>query len=161
PIKLGEEVTVVPTGTTPGAQQVVVDTQNNGVDAQGNPFFYLKFKNTSGKKNYVVVGTVPEMRFYGTQPQLTDVARQDRLDSAIPGAKALGPSRFNSTRAAKFSYPATNMYQTETTFSVSTKNPYTGTTGGSTVLALNPHQYQPLTLGPDLTKVSKQEVVWN
>jgi hypothetical protein len=30
-----------------------------------------------------------------------------------------------------------------------------------TVLALQPHQYQPITLGPDYTKANKPQVVWN
>ena len=39
-------------------------TENNGTDAQGNPYFYLEFKNTS--KNWFVVGSVPIMHYYHT-----------------------------------------------------------------------------------------------
>jgi hypothetical protein len=141
---------------------------NNGTDTQGNPFFYLKFKNPTGK-NWFVVGKVPEMRYYGVTPDGEPL----RQKQAVKWAQAMGQYAFNFMTGSKVSYSVKNMNKTETSYSATLVNPYTelpasarplnaaGMTNKGTVLALQPHQYQPITLGPDYTKTNKASVVWN
>ena len=142
-------------------------TQNNGTDAQGNPYFYLQFNNTG--KNYFVIGSVPVMRYYHTGVQLD--AEPTRIEAAKEWANVMGKYAFNFLTGTKITYAASNMDLVNTTFTNTVKNPYVAAGDSSassmtananeTVMALMPHQYQPLTLGPDLTQKSKPEVVWS
>ncbi|MEO0793670.1 MAG: hypothetical protein AAFX93_00830 [Verrucomicrobiota bacterium] len=145
---------------------------NNGTDAQGNPYFFLKFKEDdptyiATKKNWFVVGQVPVMRYYHT-----DVARDDRaaLDQAAKDwADEMGKYAFNFLTETKVEYSVTNMNRVDSLFDATYANPYEEagatnaaamTADGKSVWALFPHHYQPLTLGPDLTKSSRDQVVW-
>jgi hypothetical protein len=147
-------------------------TGNNGTDAQGNPYFYLEFKNNTGK-NWFVIGSVPPMRYYGIQPDMTASGTNNRTKQAVKWAQQMGQYAFNFVTSSKVEYSVNNMYQTDTKYSVTLTNPFTelpnnvrpanagAMTNKGTILALQPHQYQTLTLGPDYTKPSKTQVKWN
>jgi len=152
--------------------QVGPNGKNAGTDALGNPYFFLEFKNPA--KNWFVVAGIPPMRYYHTQ--LTRDPKPARDAMAAAWANELGKYAFNFLTSSKVGYSVTNMFQTTTNYSFTSKNPYLSanvtdaarmTTPGQTVFALNPHQYQPLTLGPDLTKApagngtTSPQVVWN
>lgn len=140
---------------------------NAGTDAQGNPYFYLEFKNTG--KNWFVVGSVPEMRYYHTGVAQDSAAVRDQ--AARQWADTMGKYAFNFLTRTKIDYSVKNMYESDTTYSAITQNPYVAAGAAnaaqmtanatSTVLTLNPHQYQPITLGPDQTKSARPQVVWN
>ncbi len=149
-----------------------VTAANSGTDAQGNPYFYLKFAeegfNGTGK-NWFVVGQVPVMRYYHT-----DVTRDAKsvLDQAARDwADEMGKYAFNFLTDTDVRYSVTNMYKVTTHFDAAFQNPFveagdataTGMVAddSKTVMTLFPHHYQPYTLGPDLTKASGEEVVWN
>lgn len=142
--------------------------KNNGTDAQGNPYFFLEFLKTG--KNWFVVGLIPEMRYYHTQ--VTQDTSDVRLKAARAWAENMAPYAFNFLTGTKIDYAVTNMKWVTSTYTATMKNPYEAllssprnsgsmTVDNQTVLALNPHQYQPLTLGPDLTKKAKPQVVWS
>jgi len=140
--------------------------KNAGTDAQGNPYFYIEFLNPG--KNWFVVGSVPEMRYYHTQ--VGQDPESGRKAAAMAWANTMGKYAFNFMTQSSIKYSVTNMYQTTTNHTFTLENPYVAakapqaasmTLPGETVLALNPHQYQPITLGPDLTKASQPQVVWN
>ncbi len=152
--------------------QVGPNGKNAGTDALGNPYFFLEFKNPA--KNWFVVAGIPQMRYYHTQ--LTRDPKPARDAMAAAWANELGKYAFNFLTSSKVAYSVSNMFQTTTNFSFTSKNPYLSanvtdaarmTTPAQTVFALNPHQYQPLTLGPDLTKAptgngtTSPQVVWN
>jgi hypothetical protein len=142
-------------------------TANNGTDLQGNPYLYLEFKSPG--KNWFVLGAVPVMSYYHSavpeDPEATRVA------AARAWADQLGPYAFNFLVDTRISYAADNMSSVATTYRALVQNPYVaaGDPSGSsltanttaTVMSLLPHQYQPLTLGPDLTKASRPQVVWS
>lgn len=148
---------------------------NVGTDSQGNPYFFLQFKTfqQGGKpvagKNWFVVGSVPEMRYYGITP---DSAKK-RQDAAVDWAQRMGQYAFNFVTDSKIEYAVNNMYEVKTSYKLTTVNPYTklpaaakpsgagSMTNPGTLVALQPHQYQPITLGPDYTKSNKAPVVWN
>ena len=148
---------------------------NIGTDSQGNPYFFLQFKTflqngepTAGK-NWFVLGSVPEMRYYGVAP---DGATR-RLNAAGDWARRMGRFAFNFVTDSHIDYTVTNMYQVQTAYRLSLTNPYTrlpatarpanarAMTDPGTIVALQPHQYQPITLGPDYTRPNKVQVVWN
>jgi hypothetical protein len=141
---------------------------NNGTDAQGNPFFTLEFIQPRAK-NWFVVANVPPMRYYHTL--VAADSRRIMDQAARDWASTLGQYAFNFPTSTKVSYAVDNMSESLTTFSVGLQNPFTaaGRPGAAgmtanprqTVIALNPHQYQPVNLGPDLTKAERPEVVWN
>jgi len=142
-------------------------SQNNGTDGHGNPYFYLEFKNTG--KNWFVVGSVPVMSYYHTGVTV------DSADAQVAGARSwaeqMGKYAFNFVTDTKISYSSTNMNLVTTTYSNIVRNPFVAagdsTASGmtlnnsATIMALLPHQYQPLTLGPDLTKASRRQVTWD
>lgn len=156
----------------PGGQG---STANNGTDAQGNPYFYLEFRNPG--KNWFVVGEVPAMRYYADQAAVPLDSEDACRKAAIQWAKEMGKYAFNfpangpGSKASQITYSVKNMYQCQTTYSMNLVNPYVaagaenaqGMTAAPdlTVMALLPHQYQPITLGPDLTKASRPQVVWS
>lgn len=151
-------VTLTPQPGAPG--------YNNGLDAQGNPFFYLEFVKPD--KNWFVVANVPSMRYYHTG--ITPDRRSVLDQAARDWASTLGQYAFNFPTSTKVAYTVENMSESRSTFSVELKNPYVaaGASGAGsmtlnpkdTVIALNPHQYQPIKLGPDLTKAAQPEVTW-
>ncbi len=140
---------------------------NSGTDSQGNPFGYLEFANAG--KNWFVVGAIPVMHYYHTGVTV------DGVDLLVPAARAwadeLGKYAFNFLTGTKISYAVTNMDLATTTFATTVANPYVATgapdaaamtaSPTQTVMCLQPHQYQPLTLGPDLTKTARPQVLWN
>jgi Glycosyl hydrolase family 81 C-terminal domain len=139
----------------------------SGTDAQNNPYFYLKFNNPG--KNWFVVGSVPEMRYYNVA-QIKPDPEPILVQAALDWAREMGKYAFNFPTGTKIDYAVTNMYETTTDFEVELENPFAASdaNGGAatsvphkTVMALSPHQYQPLTLGPDYSKVGAPEVVWN
>jgi hypothetical protein len=142
-------------------------TESNGTDAQGNPYFYLEFKNSG--KNWFVVGAVPVMSYYHTG--VTVDSESVRVAGARTWAEEMGKYAFNFVTSTKVTYSADNMYLVTTVYSNILQNPYVAagdataagmtSSGEQTVMALLPHQYQPLTLGPDLTHANKPEVVWS
>ncbi len=154
-------------------------TANNGTDADGNPYFYLQFK--SAAKNWFVVGAVPAMRYYNTDPQSGGIAEDsetDRVAAAKAWAEEMAKYAFNFSTGTAITYAVKNIYRTETTYAVNLTNPFLAknpgdtvaekmTTARRTVLAVPPHSYQPITLGPDLTKkpvppaTTPPQVVWN
>ncbi|GHB95792.1 hypothetical protein [Cerasicoccus arenae] len=152
----------------------VDSADNNGTDAQGNPYFFLKFDTSDPTyqktgKGWFVVGQVPVMRYYHT-----DVPRDDRSlwdNAAKAWADEMGKYAFNFLTDTRIDYSVQNMNKVTTEFHATFGNPYeaAGAVGGAsmtaaadkTVWALFPHHYQPLTLGPDLTKASQDQVVWN
>ncbi len=154
PVKLG------PPANAPGF--------NNGTDAQGNPFFFLEFVQPRAK-NWFVVANVPPMRYYHTGVPADSRRIMDQ--AARDWASSLGQYAFNFPTSTSIDYTVDNMTESQTTFRVDVRNPYAaagrpaaaGMTADSrqTVIALNPHQYQPITLGPDLTKAARPEVVWS
>lgn len=141
---------------------------NNGTDAQGNPFFYLDFVQPRGK-NWFVVANVPPMRYYHTG--VTADSRRVMDQAARDWANTLGQYAFNFPTSTKVSYAMDNMSESRSTFALGVQNPFAaaGRPGAAamtvnprqSVIALNPHQYQPITLGPDLTKTAQTEIVWN
>ncbi|HEX9047487.1 MAG TPA: hypothetical protein VF988_10710, partial [Verrucomicrobiae bacterium] len=141
--------------------------ENNGTDLQGNPYFYMEFKNSG--KNWFVVGAVPVMSYYHSGVTVDDEAT--RVAGARAWAEQMGKYAFNFVTGTKITYSAENMDLVTTTYTNTLQNPYVaagdptaaGMTANAsqTVMALLPHHYQPLTLGPDLTHASKPEVVWN
>lgn len=142
-------------------------TANNGTDAQGNPYFYLEFNNPG--KNWFVTGSIPVMRYYAEG--VTPDPEAARIQAARDWAQQLGKYAFNFPTSSKISYEVRNMYQSDTTHSLTLTNPFVaaGVSGAAsmtvnpsqTVLGLMPHHYQPLTLGPDLTKAGRTPVVWS
>lgn len=150
--------------------------KNNGVDAQGNIYFFLEFKNPK-QKNFFVVGSVPEMRYYNLAatpaggPAIPEDPLAARDAAATAWATSLGQYAFNFPTNTQISYNVTNMYQSTTNYNVGVQNPYTAlglpnaakmtADTRSTILSLNPHQYQPFNLGPDLSQKSKPTVVWS
>lgn len=145
---------------------------NTGTDSQGNPYFYLEFDQSNAwnktGKNWFVVASVPEMRYYHTG--VTPDSQSARDAAATAWAETMGQYAFNFLTKSTINYSVTNMYQSTTNYNFSVQNPYVAlgapnaakmTVPDMTVLALNPHQYQPITLGPDLTKASQPQVVWN
>ncbi len=143
-----------------------VTDSNSGTDTQGNPYFFLKFNETG--KNWFVVGEVPVMRYYHTG--VTRDSKADRDDAARAWANEMGKYAFNFLGDTAITYDVTNMYKVTTHFDSAYQNPYAvaGAPNASamtvdqdkSVWALMPHQYQPITLGPDLTKGSRDQVVW-
>lgn len=142
--------------------------KSNGTDAQGNPYFFLEFLETG--KNWFVVGQVPEMRYYHST--VTQDPEATRKLAAVNWANTMGKYAFNFPVDTNIKYAVTNMYKATTTYTPVLKNPFVElqnsprnaaamTVKGQTVMALNPHQYQPITLGPDLTKSSQPQVVWS
>ncbi|MCC7373462.1 MAG: hypothetical protein IT581_02315 [Verrucomicrobiales bacterium] len=141
-------------------------TANNGTDLQGNPYFYLEFKNPG--KNWFVVGAVPVMSYYHSG--VAEDSEVTRVAAARSWAEQLGSYAFNFVVDTRISYAADNMASVSTTYRALVQNPYVSAgdpTASSltasttaTVMSLLPHQYQPLTLGPDLTKVGRPQVVW-
>ncbi|MBC2595256.1 hypothetical protein H5P28_13390 [Ruficoccus amylovorans] len=145
---------------------------NSGTDAQGNPYFYLKFAedgfNGTGK-NWFVVGQVPVMRYYHTG--VTRDAKAVLDQAARDWADQMGKYAFNFLTDTDVRYSVTNMYKVTTHFDAAFQNPFVAAGDPSasamvaddskSVMALFPHHYQPFTLGPDLTSSSHEEVVWN
>ncbi len=142
-------------------------TENNGTDAQGNPYFYLEFKNTA--KNWFVVGSVPVMHYYHTG--VTVDSEATRITAARDWADNMGKYAFNFVTGTKVTYASSNMYLVTTTYTNTVRNPFvaagdssaSGMTPNSveTVMALLPHQYQNFILGPDLTQADKSPVIWH
>lgn len=140
---------------------------SNGTDAQGNPYFLLEFK--SAAKNWFVVGAVPVMSYYHTGVPVDSEA--SRIAGARDWAEQMGQYAFNFLIDTRISYAAENMTTVSTTFANQVRNPFVASGDPSastltanstaTVMALSPHQYQPLTLGPDLTQAARPQVVWN
>lgn len=140
---------------------------NNGIDAQGNPYFYLEFNDS--KKNWFVVGSVPTMRYYAPGVPLDETGLL--VQAAKDWAQQMGKYAFNFPVGSKITYSVKNMYQADTTHTMSFTNPYVAANvpGASsmtvdpnkTVMALKPHHYQPLTLGPDLTRADRKPVKWS
>ncbi len=140
---------------------------NNGTDAQGNPYFYLEFKNAA--KNWFVVGAVPVMSYYHTG--VTVDSETTRIAGARGWAENMGKYAFNFVTDTKITYASSNMYLVMTTYTNTVQNPYVAVGSNaaasmtadavSTVMALMPHHYQPFTLGPDLTQSGKPSVVWS
>lgn len=138
-----------------------------GEDSDGNRYFYLEFTEDE-EKNWFVVGSVPVMRYYDPNTDEDDEAT--RLAAAHAWAKELGQYAFNFPVGSQVDYNVTNMYQVETDFKLTLKNPFvesgapnasqTTAAPGKTVINLLPHQYQPITLGPDLTQAGQPEVTW-
>ena len=131
---------------------------NDGTDEQGNPYFYLEFKNN--KKNWFVVGAIPIMYYY--HPDVKEDDSGTRIAAARKWAEELGKYAFNFLTDTKISFDVKNMYKVTTKYSTSLQNPFVsaGATGAQkmvaepqkTVIALLPHHYQPITLGPDITR---------
>jgi hypothetical protein len=142
-------------------------SSNDGTDALGNPYFYLKFKNPG--KNWFVVGSVPVMHYYNTLVPVDDSAT--RVAAARTWAESMGQYAFNFLTGTSITYSASNMFKVTSTYSTTVQNPFVAIgapnaaamtlTGNQTVLALMPHHYQPITLGPDLSQASHPEIVWN
>ncbi len=143
-----------------------VSSSNSGTDAQGNPYFYLKFKETG--KNWFVVGEVPVMRYYHTGVTRDSQAVRDQ--AARDWADEMGKYAFNFLTDTLITYDVTNMSKVTTHFDSAYQNPYVeigapnaaamSVDPNKSIWALMPHQYQPITLGPDLTKGSREQVVW-
>jgi hypothetical protein len=149
-----------------------VTAANSGTDAQGNPYFYLKFTDpgfNGTDKNWFVVGQVPVMRYYHTG--VTRDAKTVLDQAARDWADEMGKYAFNFLTDTDVRYNVTNMYKVTTHFDAAFQNPFVvaGDASASamtadnakTVMALFPHHYQPFTLGPDLTSASRPEVVWD
>jgi hypothetical protein len=147
--------------------------QNSGVDQQGNPYFFLEFRNVKeGKgntKNWYVVGAVPVMHYYHAKVKEDD--EPTRVKAAHGWAEALGRYAFNFLTETKITFEVRNMYKVKTTYRLALQNPYVAVGNKTanqmtddswkTVIALMPHHYQPITLGPDHTQEGTPEVVWN
>lgn len=141
--------------------------ENNGIDAHGNPYFYLEFKQAG--KNWFVVGAVPVMSYYHSGVPVD--SEDARIAGARGWAETLGQYAFNFTVGTRVSYAADNMTTVSTTYEQTVRNPFVaagdatamGLTANATdtVTALMPHHYQPLTLGPDLTRAARPQVTWN
>src|SRR5690606_25489723 len=110
-----------------------------------------------------------EMRYYHTDvPQDGQSARET---AAKAWAAQMGRYAFNFLKGTRVNYSTQNMYLSRSDYTFEVENPYVaaGTSGAAsmtanpdlTLFALNPHQYQPLTLGPDLTKAGRPQVTWN
>jgi len=138
-----------------------------GEDTDGNRYFFLEFTEDE-EKNWFVVGSIPVMRYY--DPNTPEDSKADRLAAAHAWAKELGKYAFNFPIGSRVDYDVTNMYQVETDFRLTLSNPFvesgapnaadTTAEADKTVINLLPHQYQPITLGPDLTQSAAPEVVW-
>lgn len=161
-------------------------TQHSGIDSDGNPYFYLQFNNKA-QKNWYVVGAIPVMRYYHSgvpedpeQVRYNEVpedSEQVRLAAARQWAEAMGAYAFNFLTDTKISYQVANMYKATTTYQMTVANPYVaaGQTEAAamtadaktTIIALMPHHYQPITLGPDPTlpvdpnQPDANQIVWN
>jgi len=136
-----------------------------GTDNQGNPYFFLEFRDTG--KNWFVLGAVPAMRYY--RSDVSEDSEADRKAAAIKWAEEMGKYAFNFPTDSKVSYSSKNMFRVDTEFQLTLANPLkvAGVSGGAkssiegkTVLALKPHHYQPIRLGPDLSAKQRPQVMW-
>ena len=92
---------------------------NDGTDEQGNPYFYLEFKNN--KKNWFVVGAIPIMYYY--HPDVKENATENADRSARKWAEELGKYAFNFLTDTKISFDVKNMYKVTTKYLTSSKTP--------------------------------------
>nr|RNJ67931.1 MAG: hypothetical protein EDM05_17650 [Leptolyngbya sp. IPPAS B-1204] len=145
-------------------------SQHSGTDGDGNPYFYLEFLNKN-QKNWYVVGAIPVMRYYSDRNLLPEDDAATRLTAARQWAEAMGAYAFNFLTNTQISYQVTNMYLATTTYQTTVTNPFVaaGQPNASnmtaaptkTVMALLPHHYQPITLGPvDPSQPHGQQIVW-
>jgi Glycosyl hydrolase family 81 C-terminal domain len=147
--------------------------QNCGVDPQGNLYFFLDFRNVKegkgNQKNWYVVGAVPVMHYY--HPEVKEDDEPARVKAAHIWAEELGKYAFNFLTGTTITFEVRNMYKVKTTYRAALQNPYQalGDKIGNqmtpdswkTVIAVMPHHYQPITLGPDSTREGTPDVVWN
>ncbi len=132
--------------------------QHAGTDSDGNPYFYLQFNNKT-QKNWYVVGAIPVMRYYHNE--VSEDSADQRLAAARRWAEEMGLYAFNFLTDTTIRYEVANMNLATTIYQTTVTNPFVAaeqTTAVSmtadpkkTVIALMPHHYQPITLGPDLT----------
>jgi len=142
--------------------------RNSGIDQHGNPYFFIEFKNVrdgkANKKNWYVVGAVPVMHYYHKDVKEDD--EQTRVKAAHGWAEELGKWAFNFLTDTKITFDVKNMYKVITTYSAVLQNPYVAagnktaykmtSDSWKTVIALMPHHYQPITLGPDYTPAAME-----
>lgn len=105
--------------------------------------------NNKNKKNYCVIAAVPTVADYPTTGRTYANATNSAPTNVQKYAEELGKYAFNFITNSSVSYTVTDLYKVGTTFALTLSNPYQDATmvdGTKTVMALMPHQYQPLIL---------------
>ncbi|MBX3748033.1 MAG: hypothetical protein KF833_22220 [Verrucomicrobiae bacterium] len=127
---------------------------SSGTDPLDLDYLQLDFGSDPGKV-FFVVALLPVQAHYPTTGQPLD------LDAARAYAEALGQYAFNYVTATRVRYSVARKSVVTSTWTSDLSNPHANpalVAAPNTVHALLPHQYQPMTLGTNLT--TQTAVTW-